>query len=178
MKYDVEHLMRISLQVLEEARKCSDKGCYVAAFVLYGFVLEAFLLTMCFCYPEEVRKTKKFHDLRKRLKRKRELFLDLSLAQLIEISRELRWLPLEEQVDNTGIVEDWVRFVQEARNLVHPGRWLKRSQYFPELPRILKGIPYKELRKYVNICEETIECVALLLEHKLKTELTKRLGAK
>ena len=178
MKYDVEHLMRISLQVLEEARKCSDKGCYVAAFVLYGFVLEAFLLAMCFCYPKEVRKTEKFQDIRKRAKRKRGLFLDLTLAQLIEISRELRWLPLEEQVENTGTVEDWVRFVQEARNLVHPGRWLKRGEYFPELPRILKQIPYKDYRKYVNICEETIECVGLLLENKLETELRKRLGAK
>lgn len=178
MKYDIEYLLRVTERYLEEGRKCFQNKCYIASFIMYGSVLESFLLAMCFIYHEEVRKTKEYIKIRKKSKRKRGSFLELKLSQLIEISEELKWLPLKNKVEDIGIVEDWVKFVQETRNLVHPARWLKPGGYHRELPKILRKMPYRKYKKYAEICEETIEGISLLLASRVGKDLAKKLKSK
>jgi len=142
---------------------------------MYGSALESLLLGMCFYCPEEVRKTKEYIKIKKESKRKRGLFLEFTLNQLIRIAEKLKWIPLKEKIEDIGVVEDWVRFVQETRNLVHPAKWFKPGGYHLNLVETLRKTPYKKYKKYAEICEDTIEGVSLLLTGGVEKDLAKKL---
>jgi len=173
IKYDMEYLIKIKDLFLEEIEKCLQNGCYIAGLIMCGALLETCLLAICFCYPEKVRKTKIYKDIKKRFKEKRGLFFKLNLSQLIKIANELKWLPLKEEIDDLGTFEDFIRFVQEVRNLVHPARWMKPSSHHPEFPKILKETPYKDYKKYLKFCKEIVENTCLILGSVVAKDLEK-----
>ena len=175
MKYDVDFLSKIGENYLEEARKCNQNKYYVSSFIMYGAALEGVLLAMCCCYPARVRTTKTYKKVKGRSRRKRAIFLNLSLSQLISIAKELNWLPFKEKIEDIGTFENWVRFVQETRNLVHPGRWLKPSIYFIELPKLMRKPPYRKYQDFAEICDETVSGICLLLANKVEEDLAKKI---
>jgi len=178
MKYEIEYILKICQRYLLEARKCYKQGCYIGSFTLYGAVLEAMLLSCCFVYAEAVRKTSVYLNKKKHSKRKRGIFLEFTLKNLLDIARELNWIPFDKKVENIGKVEDWIQRVKETRNLVHPACWLKPDKYFGNIHRLMRKARSKEYKKFVKISEETIVGISYLLEGKISKDLTKWLRRK
>lgn len=86
-----DRLIRAATVYHREAQKCLRGKAYLAAVVMQVSVLEASLQAMCMLYANEVELTAVYRT--KKFRRKRSRALELSLNQLINIARELRWLP-------------------------------------------------------------------------------------
>ncbi len=100
--YNIEKMLKIGQDFFQKAQKCYENRCYIASLILYGATLEALLLSMCFVYPEKVRKTQVYKNRKKKTKRggrKREIFLEFTLNELIQIAEELKWLSMDEQIE-------------------------------------------------------------------------------
>ena len=179
--YNIEYLLKITNKYWKEAQRCYENKCYLTAFVAYGAALEGVLLAMCFCYPEKVRKTKRYRDIRKKYSKiKRGLFLKMSLGDLLKIADELKWIPFQEKIEDVGIVKDWIYWVKQTRNLVHPAKWLKQDEYFDDLHKLvkIKKGEWKKLKKLVEFSEEAIDGVMILLQSKINSDLIKKLKTK
>ncbi len=173
--YDVEKIMNVAQKFFEEAQKCYENKCYIASLILYGASLEALLLAMCFAYPEKVRNTNTYKSKKRKTKRKRGIFLEFTLKDLIEIAEELKWLPLKEQIENIGEFRNWVKWVQMTRNLVHPASWLKPDRYFGNIHKIMEQASEREYRKFVEISEETVLAIDEILRRIVKKDLSQQL---
>ena len=175
--YNIEYLFKITNRYREEAERCYKDNCYLLSFVAYGAALEGVLLAMCFCYPEKVRKTKNYQNYRKRIKRKRGLFLKLTLNDLLKIAEELDWVPFQEKVEDAGTARDWVYWVKQTRNLVHPAKWLKKDGYFVDLHKTIKieKGEWIKLKKLVDLSREAVEGVMMILNSKINKDLVKEL---
>jgi len=173
MKYDIEYILKIYQRYHSEAHRCYKQKCYIGSFVLYGAALEALLLSFCFVYAEAVRKTSVYLNKKKRCKRKKGIFLEFTLKELLDIARELNWIPFDKKVENIGKVENWIQRVKETRNLVHPACWLKPDKYFGNIHRLMRDTCVKEYKKFVKISEETISGINYLLQGKIDKDLMK-----
>jgi len=178
MKYDISYLFDITEKLFKEAEKCYKNKCYIASFVLYGAILEAFLLSLCFVYPEKVRKSKEYRKSRKKNRKRKGLFFEFNLSQLIKIAEELEWLPMNDMVEDIGIFKNWIKWVQETRNLIHPARWMKSDLYFGDLHKLMRNHTYKEYRRFVAISKETILTVRDLLLFTAEKDLLNKLNLK
>lgn len=171
--YNLDLAMDVMDRFHKEARICSQHKCYIASLILYGAVLEAALLCMCFVRASEVRKTetyKRYKDSkggRGRKRQKRGIFLEFTLSDLIKIAEELDWIPIEERVGDFGIVKDWVKWLQESRNLVHLTRWLKPDPYFGNLHKEMRDFSEEKYKRLAQLSEHTISCVRNILADKL-----------
>ena len=178
--YNVEYLCKIIDKFWKEANKCYENKCYLACMILYGAVLEALLLAMCFVYQDKVRKTNKYQEVKqkciKKKIRKRGFMLEFTLSDLLKIGEELKWLPMKEKIEDIGLFEDWVQWVKETRNLIHPARWLKPDKYFGNIHKLMKGAKKSSLKKFVNISEETVDGIRILLLGKIERDLRKKLN--
>ncbi len=163
--YNVEKMSNIMEKFFQEAQRCYENRCYIASLILYRATLEALLLSMCFVYPEKVRKTQIYKNRKKIEKRKREqgrggrkrgIFLEFTLSELIKIAEELKWLPMKEQVEDLGEFKNWVKWLQMTRNLIHPALWLKPDPYFGNIDKIVEQASKKEYREFIKLSEETI----------------------
>jgi len=132
--YDKERLLDVGIKFKKEADNCFESGHYLASIVLYGAVLEALLLRMCFIYPKKVRRTEHYKRVKSMKKniRKQGFFLEFSLNDLIKIGEDLGWLPTDTDA-KAGI-----RWCKETRDLIHPARWLKPDRYL-ELCTYIQG---------------------------------------
>ncbi len=183
MNYDIEYILKISNRYHREAKRCYENNCYLASFVMYGAVLEGYLLAMCFCQADKVRRTEKYLDIKRRYKkkykedRKRGFFLEFSLRDLLKIAEELKWIPFDEKVGDAGIVRDWIFRVKQTRNLIHPARWLKEDDYFNDLHKWIKikRGEWQKLKKFVEISEETVSEIVTILEQENNQDLIKQL---
>jgi hypothetical protein len=113
-----------------EAEKCKENRAYLAGCVMYGAMLEAILLSMCLCYPDQVRRT----EIYKRKYKKRcniNKFLYISLRDLIKIATKLEWLPAKTDVRKLEEAEigNLTEIITEIRNLIHPGKWIREKEY-------------------------------------------------
>lgn len=110
----------------QEARKCGDGGAYLAGGVLLASALEAALLAMAQCFPQDVKRAVRASG-SKEMARPPE---DLGLSQLLDIARRLDWLPSAGEpaanIDpSKAQVGDYVEVIRALRNLVHPSVCLK-----------------------------------------------------
>lgn len=123
----LETLLRIQNFYIDEAKKCYDAKAYFAGCVMLGSVLEATLLTIVALYPEEINTLKKFPKRRG----KATAPINWSLSDLLDMARELNWLPGKLERTNKydrpeqGEIGDDARIIHEIRNLVHPGKYLR-----------------------------------------------------
>jgi len=123
----IETLLKIQNFYIDEAKKCYEAKAYFAGCVMLGSVLEATLLIIVALYPEEVNTLKKFP------KRggKPTSPINWSLSYLLDVARELNWLPGKLERTNNydspekGEIGDDARIIHEIRNLVHPGKYLR-----------------------------------------------------
>jgi len=84
-----ERLNELMLSYRREARRCVRAKAYLAASVMRVSAFEAGLQTMCFLYPEDVKRTSIYT--KKKFRGARNRALEFSLHQLINIADELRW---------------------------------------------------------------------------------------
>jgi len=175
--YDIEYLLKITNRYREEAKKCFKNRCYLTSFIAWGAALEGVLLAMCFCYPERVRKTNVYRKYKNKTKKKKNLFLKLSLNDLLKIADELNWIPFQKEVEGGGMVKDWVYWVKQTRNLVHPAKWLKGDEYFDDLHKLIKikRGEWKKLKKLVELSEEAVDGVMMILQAKIDKDLMRKL---
>jgi len=173
--YNLDVAMRVMRNLHKEADLCLQNKCYIAALILYGSVLESLLLCMCFVYPEKVRKTQVYKKRKNKSKRKRDIFLEFTLNDLINIADELKWFPMQDKIDDISIFRDWVKWVQETRNLIHPARWLKPDPYFGNIHREIQDFSKRKFKRYVEISEETVSRMADLLGQIVEHSLAKKI---
>ncbi len=119
-------LGRISRFYYHQAEKCSETKAYLAGCVMLGAALEANLVAMVCCFPEEVSRCCK---LPKNKNGKAKPVLAWTLRQLLDIAKELDWLPSkliesEEWDSKKAHIGDWSDILRELRNLIHAGRYL------------------------------------------------------
>ena len=91
--YNLDVAMKVMENLRNEADLCFRRKCYIAALILYGSVLEALLLSMCFVYSEKVRKTQVYKKKKNKCKRKRGIFLEFTLNDLINIAEGVKMVP-------------------------------------------------------------------------------------
>jgi hypothetical protein len=93
---------------------------------MLGSALESALLAMIGCDSELEAKMCK--------DKKVSSIYDLSLVSLLDIARSYLWLPAAyprdtdvefEEMLESGSIGDFVEYVREIRNLVHPGKFMR-----------------------------------------------------
>lgn len=109
-----------------EAQRCSQRRAYYAACVLQGAVLEGLLLAVCEAWIDEVRTYVANLSARQR---PRGQLLEWDLNQLVRVAVNLGWLPTRKVSRGPRKLGDWLMVVKELRNLVHPGRHVRRYPY-------------------------------------------------
>ncbi len=167
MEEDEKELLSIMKNYRDEAEKCRRSGAFLASCVMLGAELEATLLAMEKCYPDEVAQTQTYS-------RKGEH--DLNRWQLIDhlkVARELGWIPsrlgLEEiartsgvepeEALNNGDIGYFADVVREIRDMLHPGRYLRLSS----------GV--KVTAEYFERCYEVVDVVQEVLQRNLEQSL-------
>ena len=116
-----------------EAQICAEAGAYLAACVMLGAAIEGALVSMAEAEelrPDVERASSAVRD-------KKGVLVppdEWSFGQLLALARELEWLPAnllpDEDIDldealERGDVGDFVEYVREVRNLVHPGKYAR-----------------------------------------------------
>jgi hypothetical protein len=96
-----------------EADACYDAGAYLASCIMLGAGIEGYLLLLISLFTEQAFQTRAA----KKLKHKNILKWDL--GELLQVARDLNWLPSE--VSNALSGDE----IRKLRNLIHPGRLVK-----------------------------------------------------
>ncbi len=109
-----------------EAKRCRRAKAWLAGCVMAGAALEAGLLAMAECYPEEVLDWAETQADRKLPKEPTKWYL----ADLLDAAKSLGWLPAslmahDEFDSDRALVGDYAEVVREIRNLVHAGRYVR-----------------------------------------------------
>lgn len=107
-----------------EAKKSMNAKAYHAGCVMIGATLETILITICYCYSDEIPES-----LIPKLKGKSKHLLKWSLFDLLNVARELNWLPsglnLKDKWDHKiAKIGDYAVVLKEFRNLVHPSVYI------------------------------------------------------
>lgn len=128
-----DRLWELIAQYHREAELCAETGAYLAGCVMLGAALEGALIGVA---DEEALRA----DIEKSSHAVRDKNGNLvpaenwPLHRLIALARELNWLPAklppDEDIDldealEQGDVGDFVEYVREVRNLVHPGKHVR-----------------------------------------------------
>jgi hypothetical protein len=117
----------------DEAVRCAESGCFLAACVMLGAMLEAGLLAMAMAYEEELKADRLWPAKEKRPP------VEWNGQKLVDLALSAGWL----ETGNTGaegdVTEEEIRglmkFVTEQRNrAAHPGRYARESQVNTDLP--------------------------------------------
>ena len=109
----LDFLLKLMSVYKNEADKCGKVRAYLAGCIILGTAIEAGLLAMADCYPDEVKTFTIYQhkkDSQKKEWRKRELLYLLDLYDLSKIAIELGWIPsnvpLNETARESGISPD------------------------------------------------------------------------
>jgi alkanesulfonate monooxygenase SsuD/methylene tetrahydromethanopterin reductase-like flavin-dependent oxidoreductase (luciferase family) len=119
----MEKLGDIMVLYRAEARRCRRSKAFLAGCVMVGAALEAALLNMAECYPEEARASAK-------APRGNKALTQWNFAELLDVAKDLGWLPArfireQDEFDSEiALVGDYAEVVREIRNLVHAGRYV------------------------------------------------------
>lgn len=158
-----DRLGKLAIFYHREAGKCLRGRAYLAACVMQGASLEAWLQAMCFLYPEQVRKTAVYQ--RKRFKAKRNKALEFKYFELINIADELAWFPAKritwgKRTNLAGFAHE----LRKLRNYVHPGVWA------PEHPSTMKFT-----KKVYGVALEIFEVANSWLQHRVHESLRRHM---
>jgi len=169
---DFDSLLKLVEQFRTEADNCKKAGAPLAGCIMIAGALEAGILAMAYCCEDEVSKTETF-------RRTREPDVRYwGLKDLLDLARELRWLPSTVPLDKIARLSDissdealergdvwyFAEVVRGVRDLVHARRNL----------RLWSGVsPTKE---YFDSVEETVQVVFDVLYGKLIDMIKDDLG--
>lgn len=161
-----DRLGKLAIFYHREAGRCARGRAYLAACVMQGAALEAWLQAMCFLYPEHVKKTTVYQ--KKKFRTKRNKALEFKYYELINIADELSWFPPKRITwGKTTTLAGFVHELRKLRNYVHPGVWA------PERPNTMKftkgvyGVAY-EIFDVAN--SWLLHCVNESLRKRMKRE--------
>jgi hypothetical protein len=102
-----------------QAQKCITDGCYLAAIILMGSMLEGILLAVLQKLPQEVNQCKLAPHNPQNGKVKH--FSEWTLAEMINVAHDLGWIDLD--------VKKFSHALREFRNLIHPYQQLLLKTY-------------------------------------------------
>jgi hypothetical protein len=159
-----DRLLKLATFYNREARKCSRGRAYLGATIMQVAAFEASLQSMCFMYPNDVKKTTVY--MRKRFRGKRNKALEFSLYELIRIADELSWFP-QRRVAWGGKRTTLAGFSHEIRqliNFVHSGVWAREH---PDTTKFSKGV--------YNAVYEVFDVATSWLLHRVHQSLRKRM---
>ncbi|HUI77516.1 MAG TPA: hypothetical protein VLY24_06355 [Bryobacteraceae bacterium] len=160
-----DRLMKLANMYHREVRRCLKGKAYLGATIMEVSALEAALQAMCLLYWQDVKKTNVCKG--KRFRRKRNLALDFSLNQLIEIAAELSWFP-PKRVTWAGKRTTIAGFTHEARkvrNLVHPGEYGRKEW---ERFTVTKGVH--------GVVDEICDVATSHLRYRVEQQLLQRMN--
>jgi hypothetical protein len=166
--YMSDRLGQLATFYHREAKKCLRGRAYLAACVMQGAALEACLQSMCFIYPETVKRTTVYQKKKKRgFQRKRNRALDFKYVELINIAAELSWFPPEKMVvwSKRTNVAGFVHELRRLRNYVHPGVWA------PEHRK-----PMKFTKGVFNVVYEIFDVASGWLLHRVEKDILSRIN--
>jgi hypothetical protein len=158
-----------------QSHRCGKAGAYFAACVCLGSLLEALLLGIAKCFPEEVEESQIYRE-------KKEPRLERwVMTDLLKLAVELKWIPSSVPPEelgkairasglspddalakgDLGYFADWVR---QIRNAVHPGNYWRNW----------RGKPFS--KEYYAFCDIIVELVSDHLFHKAGSAVTDELN--
>lgn len=122
---EFNEIMRLQRLYHREARKGEAAKAYLAGCVMLGAALEAGLIGMVHCFPDEVARVEGAPRMAGELKP----LLRWSLAELLRVAKTLGWLPSGLQLgepwdQRRAHVGDHAEVVRMLRNFVHPASYL------------------------------------------------------
>ena len=161
---EFNELLRLSRVYYREANRCREAKAYLAGCTMSGAALEALLLAMVNLYPSDVEAAGHLPN----SKGKTKPLLDWSLGELVEAAARAGWLPTGLQPGAawstiSARVGDYARVVQQLRNLVHPGRYVRDHS------------PSRVTKKYLARSLEIIEVANKYLEARVNESLRRQL---
>lgn len=128
-----DKLIELTNRHYEEAETCANAGAHVAACVMLGAALEASVLGMALCFPDDLKQSTVAPRYKGGKPKPPEKW---SLGELLEVAKERGWLPgglpadadigVEHALD-AGYIGDCAEVVRETRNLLHAGKHI--SEY-------------------------------------------------
>ncbi len=123
---EFNEVLRLSRVYRREALRCRKSNAHLASCVMLGAALEALLMAMTSLYWREARQS--VHAPRHR-GRVRPL-AEWDLGRLVQVSRELSWLPAElapgaDWEPRRARIGDYAEALHQTRNLVHAGYYLR-----------------------------------------------------
>ena len=118
-------MLRLQRLYHREARKCEKAKAYLAGCVMLGAALEAGLVAMVHCFPDEAARAEGVPHVKGEVKP----LLQWTLAELLRVAKNVGWLPaglqLAEAWDHKRAhIGDHAEVVRVLRNLVHPASFL------------------------------------------------------
>lgn len=130
---DFDSLQKLMRQYHKEAQRCKLANAPLAGCLMLAAAMEAVLLSMAYCFKDEVLATETFRKIGEKDLRK------WNLKDLVALARETKWLPSKLPIDKIarlsgiepeealkqGDVGYFAEAVREVRDLVHPGRNLR-----------------------------------------------------
>lgn len=122
---EFREIMRLQRVYHREALTCEAAKAYLAGCVMLGAALEAALIGMVHCFPDEVAQVGSAPRVAGQLKP----LLRWSLAELLRVAKALRWLPSGLQLgqpwnQRRAHIGDHAEVVRMLRNLVHTASYL------------------------------------------------------
>jgi hypothetical protein len=164
-----DKLIELANTYYDEAETCASAGAHVAACVMLGAALEASLLGLALCLPDDLQQSAVAPRYKGGKLRPPEKW---SLRELLDVAKERAWLPggLAPDLDTTvedaldaGYIGDCAEIVQETRNLLHPGKHTREYVHVTLGPH-----HYDQSRRIV-------EDAFAYLRHRLETEFAKHM---
>ncbi|MBI3666396.1 MAG: hypothetical protein HY236_09275 [Acidobacteria bacterium] len=156
--------LRLFRAYRREAKRCAESKAYLAGCVMLGAALETLLLTTANCFPEEVSSV---HHL-PTSKGKPKPLLQWSLADLLRVAKQLRWLPSELSLGDNwdrrrAKVGDYAEVLRMVRNLIHPGYYVEHHS------------PSRVTRKYLEHWFDVLQAAATFLGRKCEDAVREQL---
>jgi hypothetical protein len=161
---DFEELQRLLSVYRREAAKCENGGSYLGGCIMLGAALEASLMAMVHCFPEEVQTA----DSCPTRKGRPMTLMHWKFGELLSVANELSWLPARltregEFEAKLAAIGDYAEVVRQMRDLVHPAR------YIQDLPR--KRITKKYLDTANEVLKLATDYLLDILVKKIKVAL-------
>ena len=122
---EFNEVLRLQRLYYGQALKCEAAKAYLAGCVMLGAALEAALIAMVCCYPDEATACRGLPHQKGSIKPLRQW----RLAELLSIAKQLSWLPAGLQLDESwsskrAKIGDYAEVVRMLRNMVHPIAYL------------------------------------------------------
>jgi hypothetical protein len=163
-KAEFDELLRLSRVYYREAHRCQTAKAYVAGCAMSGAALEALLLAMVNLYPDDAQATGRPPKSKDKIKP----LLSWGLGELVDVAAKSGWLPTGLQASDVwntkrARIGDYARVVQQLRNLVHPGRYIKDHS------------PSRVTKKYLARSLEILDVANRYLEARVHESLRRQL---